>query len=208
MIKSIFVGSTTCVLLAVSVISYSRPFAQSQEPSKQGSQAHIQNASKPEDSTLVPSESASKPGDSLSVGTGSLNTGAVEGKGPSISGKAVVKTGIETVRAPETYVATAYSLRGRTASGQFVGRGLIAADPRVLPLGTRVRLEAGAMSGEYLVADTGGTVKGRHVDIWISSAREAMGFGRRVVKLTVLSYGSRRSRSAKTGPEIQGKRFN
>jgi 3D (Asp-Asp-Asp) domain-containing protein len=52
---------------------------------------------------------------------------------------------------PTTYIATAYSLRGRTASGQIVSKGLIAADPRVLPLGSRVRLEAGAYSGEYLV---------------------------------------------------------
>mgnify|MGYP003693616699 CR=1 FL=1 len=40
-------------------------------------------------------------------------------------------------------------------------KGLIAADPRVLPLGTRVRLEAGAYSGEYVVADTGGAVRGK-----------------------------------------------
>src|SRR6185369_5141036 len=48
------------------------------------------------------------------------------------------------------YVATAYSLRGRTASGRQVSKGLIAADPRVLPLGSRVKLEAGNYSGEYL----------------------------------------------------------
>ena len=60
---------------------------------------------------------------------------------------------------PANYVATAYSLRGRTASGRPVAKGLIAADPRHLPLGSRVRLEAGAYSGEYLVADTGGAHK-------------------------------------------------
>lgn len=91
---------------------------------------------------------------------------------------------------PQTYVATAYSLRGRTASGAYVTRGLIAADPRVLPLGTRVRIDAGSLSGEYLVADTGGAVRGRHVDIWTPTSREAMRFGKRAVKLTVLSYGA------------------
>jgi 3D (Asp-Asp-Asp) domain-containing protein len=93
---------------------------------------------------------------------------------------------------PTSYVATAYSLRGRTASGLMVGKGLIAADPRVLPLGSRVRLEAGAYSGEYLVADTGGLVKGRRIDIWTPSSREAMRFGRRTVKLTVLSLGGKK----------------
>jgi len=90
---------------------------------------------------------------------------------------------------PTNYVATAYSLRGRTASGRLVAKGLIAADPRHLPLGSRVRLEAGTYSGEYLVADTGSLVRGKRIDIWTPSSREAMRFGRRTVKLTVLSYG-------------------
>lgn len=96
------------------------------------------------------------------------------------------------VVAPVSYVATAYSLRGRTASGLPVSKGVIAADPRVLPLGSRVRLEAGAYSGEYLVADTGGAVRGRRIDIWTPTSREAMRFGRRLIKLTVLSFGGKR----------------
>jgi 3D (Asp-Asp-Asp) domain-containing protein len=95
---------------------------------------------------------------------------------------------------PTKYVATAYSLRGRTASGRLVAKGLIAADPRHLPLGSRVRLEAGAYSGEYLVADTGSLVRGKRIDIWTPSSREAMRFGRRTVKLTVLSYGGKRAK--------------
>ncbi len=86
-----------------------------------------------------------------------------------------------------SYTATAYSLRGRTANGGFVRRGVIAADRRVLPIGTRVRLEAGSYSGEYVVADTGGAVRGRKIDIWVPSTSEAMRFGRRPVKLTVLT---------------------
>lgn len=92
------------------------------------------------------------------------------------------------------YVATAYSLRGRTASGRMVSKGLIAADPRLLPLGSRVRLEAGGYSGEYLVADTGGAIRGRRIDIWTPSSGEAMRFGRRTVKLTVLSYPGKRAK--------------
>ena len=97
------------------------------------------------------------------------------------------------------YVATAYTLRGRTASGRMVSRGLIAADPSVLPLGSRVRLDHPGYSGEYLVADTGGAIRGRRIDIWIPSSSEAMRFGRRTVKLTVLSYGTRRSRRSAKG---------
>jgi 3D (Asp-Asp-Asp) domain-containing protein len=96
------------------------------------------------------------------------------------------------VTAPVRYVATAYCLKGRTASGRQVTKGLIAADPSVLPLGTRVLLEAGSYSGEYLVADTGGAVRGKRIDIWTPTGHEAMRFGRRAVKLTVLSYGPKR----------------
>ena len=95
---------------------------------------------------------------------------------------------------PLNYVATAYSLRGKTASGRMVSRGLIAADPRLLPLGSRVRLDHPGYSGEYLVADTGGKIRGKHIDIWTPSSREAMRFGRRTVKLTILSYPAKRAR--------------
>ena len=98
---------------------------------------------------------------------------------------------------PTPYVATAYSLRGRTASGRMVAKGLIAADPRHLPLGSRVRIEAGSWSGEYLVADTGALVRGKRIDIWTPSTRDAMRFGRRTVKLTVLSFGGKKRASQK-----------
>jgi 3D (Asp-Asp-Asp) domain-containing protein len=57
-----------------------------------------------------------------------------------------------------------------------------------------VHVAAGQYSGEYLVADTGGFVRGKHIDIWTPNQRDAMRFGRRTVKLTVLSYGPKHSR--------------
>ncbi|MGB8508647.1 MAG: 3D domain-containing protein [Pyrinomonadaceae bacterium] len=87
----------------------------------------------------------------------------------------------------QSFVATAYCLRGRMANGSNVAKGFIAADRHVLPIGTRVRLEAGNYSGEYVVADTGGAVRGRKIDIWVPSTGEAMRFGRRAIKLTVLT---------------------
>ena len=125
------------------------------------------------------------------------DAGQTQGKAPTSADSAVSKgiVGNDPVAGPSiSYVATAYSLRGRTASGRMVSRGLIAADPRVLPLGSRVRLEHPGYSGEYLVADTGGAIRGRRIDIWTPSSSEAMRFGRRTVKLTVLSYGGRRSK--------------
>jgi 3D (Asp-Asp-Asp) domain-containing protein len=82
-----------------------------------------------------------------------------------------------------SFVATAYCLKGRTAMGHGVRRGIIAADPRVLKLGSRVNLGAGAYSGQYLVSDTGGKIKGRKIDIWVPSCSEAVRFGRRTVTI-------------------------
>src|SRR5690242_17001257 len=55
-----------------------------------------------------------------------------------------------------TFTATAYSIEGRTASGHRTREGIVAADPRVLPLGSRIRIhESGGYDGEYEVRDTG-----------------------------------------------------
>lgn len=80
-----------------------------------------------------------------------------------------------------SFSATAYCLKGRTASGAGVRRGIVAADRRILPLGTRINLKAGAYSGNYVVADTGGAIKGRKLDIWVANCSEARRFGRRNV---------------------------
>lgn len=88
-----------------------------------------------------------------------------------------------------SFRATAYCLRGKTAMGSSVRRGIVAADPRVLPLGSRISISAGAYSGTYTVADTGGAVKGRKLDIWVPNCSEAMRFGRRSV--TVSRLGKR-----------------
>lgn len=88
----------------------------------------------------------------------------------------------------QDFVATAYSIDGRTASGAYTRRGVIAADPRVLPLGTVVHIRSGRYTGRYTVLDTGAKIKGRIVDIYIPSYREAKQFGRRKVKLQVLGH--------------------
>jgi 3D (Asp-Asp-Asp) domain-containing protein len=85
------------------------------------------------------------------------------------------------------FTATAYSLRGKMANGQGVHRGAIAADPRVLPLGTRVYIDG---MGEFTVKDTGGAIKGNRIDIWMSSGARI--FGRRTVKLKVISRPTRK----------------
>jgi len=81
------------------------------------------------------------------------------------------------------FSASAYCFTGRTATGQGVRRGIIAADPRVLKLGSKVYISAGTWSGVYTVADTGGAIKGKKIDIWVPGCSEARRFGRRSVQI-------------------------
>src|ERR1700694_1289082 len=180
--KSTFFGSALGLLLAFSAISYSKTFIQQQDTRP----ARIQQPTVLEVAGQVPEVVRPTPPYEGSEGTSPAgNSTASNANLPATASNSGV--------GPQTYTATAYSLRGRTASGQPVSRGLIAADPSVLPLGTRVRVEAGSWSGEYLVADTGGAVKGRRIDIWTPTTWEARQFGRRPVKLTVLELGGKRA---------------
>ena len=182
--KSTFLGSAVSVLLLFSVISYSRTLIQQQnpKPNQQIAQAPAQTSTDTGTTTEPASVAASteRPREVATTVT------SVE----------------EKAAASETYTATAYSLRGRTATGVAPAQGMIAADPRVLPLGSRVRIEAGSYSGEYVVTDTGGGVKGHRIDIWTPTSRDAMRFGRRAVKLTVLELGGKRRKSATTRPRV------
>jgi 3D (Asp-Asp-Asp) domain-containing protein len=91
--------------------------------------------------------------------------------------------------------ATAYSIEGRTASGAPARKGVVAADPDVLPLGSRIRIHgAGHYSGEYVVRDTGAAVQGREIDVYLANDREAKVFGRKHVEVEVLEYGDGRRR--------------
>src|SRR5206468_9281922 len=76
-----------------------------------------------------------------------------------------------------TVLATAYSLPGSTASGLPVGPGIVAVDPTVIPLGTRMTIPG---YGEGVAADVGGAINGARIDVWIASCAEAAAFGRTV----------------------------
>jgi 3D (Asp-Asp-Asp) domain-containing protein len=70
-----------------------------------------------------------------------------------------------------TFLATAYAQRGITKSGAPAQCGVVAADTRVLPLGTEIQvINAGEYSGTYTIADTGSKVRGHHIDIFITES--------------------------------------
>lgn len=72
---------------------------------------------------------------------------------------------------------------GITASGMKAQYGVVAVDPRVIPLGTRVFVEG---YGFAIAADTGGAIKGNKIDLCYPTRRECMQFGRRKVKVHIL----------------------
>ena len=80
--------------------------------------------------------------------------------------------------------ATAYTHTGnRTATGTVARVGIIAVDPRVIPLGTRVYVEG---YGYATAEDTGGAIKGNRIDIFLNSNAECVNWGRRSVKVYIL----------------------
>ncbi|MDR0310322.1 MAG: 3D domain-containing protein [Acidobacteriota bacterium] len=93
------------------------------------------------------------------------------------------------VRNPKNFQATAYNITGITKSGLPVAPGHVAADPRVIPLGSMIYIESALMGGIYQVTDTGRLIKGRIIDIFIPNYNESIEFGRRKVKVEVLRYG-------------------
>lgn len=71
-----------------------------------------------------------------------------------------------------------------TKSGEPVTPGVtVAADPDVLPLGTRVYIDG---IGERVVQDTGGAIQGRKVDLAVESHQEAVEFGCKTAKIYIL----------------------
>lgn len=89
-----------------------------------------------------------------------------------------------------SFRATAYAQTGITKSGEWTHRHVVAADPDVLPIGSRIKIRrAGKYSGEYVVADTGSKVLGRHLDIYMPSEEACKRFGTKMVKVRVIEIG-------------------
>ncbi len=98
----------------------------------------------------------------------------------------------------EVFEATAYSQTGITASGEHTHRHVVAADPSILPLGTRIKIKwAGWYSGEYVVADTGAKIEGHRLDIYMPSTVRAKKFGIRPVKVRIIELGKGTDASAR-----------
>ncbi len=78
--------------------------------------------------------------------------------------------------------AVAYYLPGSTALGVPVRKGVVAVDPKLIPLGTKLHVPG---YGPALAADVGYAIKGRIIDLWFPSTAKAQNWGRRTVTITI-----------------------
>lgn len=92
-----------------------------------------------------------------------------------------------------TLEATAYTAycngcSGVTRTGQDLranpNQKVVAVDPNVIPLGSKVHVEG---YGVALAGDTGGAIKGNRIDLFMPSQSEAVKFGRKSVKVTIIN---------------------
>ena len=88
------------------------------------------------------------------------------------------------------FVATGYSandpLQGTnniTATGKEIKKGMIAVDPKIIPLGTQIEIKD---IGLFIAEDTGGKIKGNRIDIYFETKEEAKDFGRQVIWVRML----------------------
>jgi 3D (Asp-Asp-Asp) domain-containing protein len=88
------------------------------------------------------------------------------------------------------FVASGYSandpLQGTnniTATGKEIKRGMVAVDPKIIPLGTQVEIKD---IGLFIAEDTGGKIKGNRIDIYFETKEEAKDFGRQVIWVRML----------------------
>jgi 3D (Asp-Asp-Asp) domain-containing protein len=92
-----------------------------------------------------------------------------------------------TVKAT-AYTAYCEGCSGTTATGIDLkanpNKKVIAVDPSVIPLGSKVYVEG---YGEAIAGDTGGAIKGNRIDVFIPSEQEAINFGVKQLKITILN---------------------
>jgi len=104
--------------------------------------------------------------------------------------EAMALTGTHKLVAVYSMVATAYTAdsaqavpTGRTATGLPARYGVVAVDPHVIPLGSKLYIQG---YGAAIAADTGGAIIGNRIDLCMDSYQAAISFGRQPVKVYLL----------------------
>lgn len=67
--------------------------------------------------------------------------------------------------------------------GLPLARGIVAVDPRVIPMGTKLYVEG---YGDAIAADQGNAIKGNRIDLFFDTHQQALDYGMKTVKVTIL----------------------
>jgi 3D (Asp-Asp-Asp) domain-containing protein len=108
---------------------------------------------------------------------------------PKESAPTTKAAGSKVVKVEATaYTASCKGCSGITATGINLKKNpnlkVISVDPNVIPLGSKVYVEG---YGEAIAGDTGGAITGNRIDIFIPNKQDAINFGRKQVKVTILN---------------------
>lgn len=107
------------------------------------------------------------------------------GETDTITNETTVEPATTTTGTTLQVEATAYTGGGITATGIHLNDNskVIAVDPSVIPLGSRVMIDG---YGEYIAGDTGGAIHGNIVDLYVATQSEAISFGRRALTIHII----------------------
>jgi len=124
----------------------------------------------------------------ISAGTTVLGSAQSERQSPARRSESRTTTG-------GAFTATAYCIEGTTATGAETARGIVAADPDVLPFGTVIRIRGlKSHNGVYTVKDSGRRIKGREIDLFMPSCSAAKEFGRQPVTVSIVRRATTQAR--------------
>ncbi|TWD99609.1 3D (Asp-Asp-Asp) domain-containing protein [Neobacillus bataviensis] len=120
--------------------------------------------------------------------TSASNTSSKE-SAPAVPAASTNNTSSKEITVKATaYTASCEGCSGTTATGIDLKANpnakVIAVDPSVIPLGSKVHVEG---YGEAVAGDTGGAIKGNRIDVFIPSEQDAINFGVKQVKVTILN---------------------
>ncbi|MFB7141498.1 LysM peptidoglycan-binding domain-containing protein [Gottfriedia sp. NPDC056225] len=148
-----------------------------------------ESISTPKEEVAAPKESTSKPKEEVAAPKESVSKPKVNVTAPkkNVSKPKATNKKVVTVEAT-AYTASCKGCSGVTATGINLKKNpnmkVISVDPNLIPLGSKVYVEG---YGEAIAGDTGGAIKGHRIDVFVANKQDAINFGRKQVKVTILN---------------------
>ncbi|PET68693.1 peptidoglycan-binding protein [Bacillus sp. AFS001701] len=137
----------------------------------------------------VPAAKESAPATKESAPVTKESVPAAKESAPTSESKTNDSAGLKVITMEASaYTASCKGCTGITATGinlkENPNTKVISVDPSVIPLGSKVNVEG---YGVAIAGDTGGAIKGNRIDVFIPNKQDAINFGRKQVKVTILN---------------------